>query len=284
MDTGVLPKTQHIVVFQEVIRSGSIGSAARQPGLSQPAVSKIMREMEACFGVEMMTRTRTGVSLTRAGQILYSGSESILRDMKNMSEINRLSHDSVTDITFGFPSLISFTVLSGMMRILKEICPKAQISMFEAQLSSLLPAIRDGRLDFAIGTLSLDMHLQDLYVELLFESRFILVSGPSWTCTGPLTLEALRNEQWILPQNDMGYYGEFIDVLLNNHIRTENIVKTDSTATIYNLVLNANFLTIIPCDMAAPFGSEQFITLPMDGYLPVAQYAAVWFRSERTKK
>ena len=31
---------------------------------------------------------------------------------------------------------------------------KAQVSMYEAQLSSFLPAIRDGRLDFAIGTLS----------------------------------------------------------------------------------------------------------------------------------
>lgn len=39
MNTLVLPKTQHLVVFQEVIRSGSIGSAAKSLGLTQPAVS-----------------------------------------------------------------------------------------------------------------------------------------------------------------------------------------------------------------------------------------------------
>lgn len=46
--------------------------------------------------------------------------------------------------------------------------------------------------------------------------------------------------------------------------------------TIYNLVLNADFLTVIPCDMTSPFGSNQFITIPVEETLPVAQYAAVW--------
>lgn len=36
MNTLVLPKTQHLVVFQEVIRSGSIGSAAKSLGLTSP--------------------------------------------------------------------------------------------------------------------------------------------------------------------------------------------------------------------------------------------------------
>ncbi len=44
-------------------------------------------------------------------------------------------------------------------------------------------AIRDGRLDFAIGTLSAEMKLQDLHVEPLFESEFVLVASKSRTCT-----------------------------------------------------------------------------------------------------
>lgn len=36
MNTITLPKTQHLVVFQEVIRSGSIGSAAKELGLINP--------------------------------------------------------------------------------------------------------------------------------------------------------------------------------------------------------------------------------------------------------
>ncbi len=50
MSTILLPKTQHLVVFQEVIRSGSIGSAAKELGLTQPAVSKIINDIEDYFG------------------------------------------------------------------------------------------------------------------------------------------------------------------------------------------------------------------------------------------
>ncbi|NUC38849.1 transcriptional regulator [Escherichia coli] len=40
MSTILLPKTQHLVVFQEVIRSGSIGSAAKELGLRKVRISR----------------------------------------------------------------------------------------------------------------------------------------------------------------------------------------------------------------------------------------------------
>ncbi|EGT3574050.1 transcriptional regulator TdcA [Citrobacter amalonaticus] len=285
MNTFALPKTQQLVVFQEVIRSGSIGSAAKELGLTQPAVSKIINDIEAYFGVELVVRKNTGVTLTHAGQVLLSWSESITREMKNMvNEMNSMTDNTVVDISFGFPSLIGFTFMSDMIQKFKEVYPKSQVSMYEAQLSSFLPAIRDGRLDFAIGTLSNEMKLQDLHVEPLFESEFVLVANKSRTCTGTTTLESLQNEQWVLPQTNMGYYSELLTTLQRNGISIENIVKTDSVVTIYNLVLNADFLTVIPCDMAAPFGSNQFITLPVKESLPIARYAAIWSKNYRIKK
>jgi len=259
MNTITLPKTQHLVVFQEVIRSGSIGSAAKELGLTQPAVSKIINDVEAYFGIELVVRKNTGVTLTQAGQVMLSWSESITREMKNMvDEMNSMTSNAVVDVSFGFPSLIAFTIMSGMIKKFKEVFPKAQVSMYEAQLSSFLPAIRDGRLDFAIGTLSDEMKLHDLHVEPLFESDFILVASKSRTCTGITSLSALKNEQWVLPQTNMGYYSELLTTLQN--------------------------LTVIPCDMTTPFGSNQFITIPVEETLPVARYAAVWSKNYRIKK
>ncbi|MGL4725395.1 MAG: transcriptional regulator TdcA [Scandinavium sp.] len=285
MENVILPKTQHLVVFQEVIRCGSIGSAAKQLKLTQPAVSKIISDVEAYFGAELMIRKNTGVTLTSTGQVLLAYAESITREMKNMvSEINSLSSGGVVDVSFGFPSLIGFTFLPEMMKTFKELFPTAQVSMFEAQLSSFLPALRDGRLDFAIGTLDDDMQLQDLHVEPMFESEFVVVANQSRTCRGAITLESLKNEQWVLPHTEMGYYKQLLAILEKHHINPDHIVKTDSVVTIYNLVLNADFLTVIPCDMTTPFGSEQFITLPLKDTLPLARYAAIWSKNYRIKK
>ena len=284
MNTIPLPKTQHLVVFQEVIRSGSIGSAAKELGLTQPAVSKIINDIEAYFGTELVVRKNTGVTLTNTGQVLLSWSESITREMKNMvNEMHSMTCNTVVDVSFGFPSLIGFTFMSDMIHKFKKVFPKAQVSMYEAQLSSFLPAIRDGRLDFAIGTLSDEMKLHDLHVEPLFESEFVLVASKSRTCIGTTTLASLQNEQWVLPQTNMGYYSELLTTLQRSGINSENIVKTDSVVTIYNLVLKADFLTVIPCEMTTPFGCNQFITIPITGALPVARYAAIWSKNYRIK-
>lgn len=285
MDNVLLPKTQQLVVFQEVIRSGSFGSAARQLGLTQPAISKIINDIESNFGIELMIRKNTGVTLTNAGQILLNYSETITREMTNMvNELNSLSCSSVVDVSFGYPSLIGFTFLPEMIKTFKAVFPAAQVTMFENQLSSLLPALRDGRLDFAIGTLDDDMQLQDLQVEPLFESEFVVVAAKLRTCATTVSLESLSNEQWVMPQTDMGYYKELLNILHHHRISTENIVKTDSVVTIYNLVLNAGFLTVIPKDMIAPFGSSQFTMLPVAEQLPVARYAAIWSKNYRIKK
>ena len=114
----------------------------KRSGLTKPAVSKIINDIEDYFGVELVGRKNTGVTLTPAGQILLSRSESITREMKNM--VNRdgkryMSSEAVVEVSFGFPSLIGFTFMSGIINKFKEVFPKAQVSMYEAQLSSLLP-------------------------------------------------------------------------------------------------------------------------------------------------
>ncbi|MHC6852585.1 LysR family transcriptional regulator, partial [Klebsiella pneumoniae] len=102
MNTFSLPKTQHLVVFQEVIRSGSIGAGAKALGLTQPAVSKIIGDMESYFGSELIVRRNTGVSLTEAGQVFLNWSEAITREMKNMvNEMNALTNSAVVDVSFG---------------------------------------------------------------------------------------------------------------------------------------------------------------------------------------
>ncbi len=73
MNTFSLPKTQHLVVFQEVIpQRGSIGAGAKALGLTQPAVSKIIGDMESYFGSELIVRRNTGALAPQAGQVFLN--------------------------------------------------------------------------------------------------------------------------------------------------------------------------------------------------------------------
>lgn len=73
MNTFSLPKTQHLVVFQEVIRSGSIGAGAKALGLTQPAVSKIIGDMESYFGSELIAGEIPASRSPRPGRYFSTG-------------------------------------------------------------------------------------------------------------------------------------------------------------------------------------------------------------------
>ncbi len=97
---------------------------------------------------------------------------------------------------------------------------------------------------FAIGTLSNEMQLQDLACRALFESEFCHGSQQVPNMHRHHHTGVVKDEQWVLPQTDMGYYSELLTTLQRN-ISIENIVKTIPVVTIYNLVLNADFLTVV---------------------------------------
>ncbi|EGI5923389.1 transcriptional regulator TdcA [Salmonella enterica subsp. enterica serovar Colindale] len=277
-----LPKTHHFFIFQEVVRCGSIRGAARSLGLTQPSVTKTIHDIEDYFGLELIIRNNTGIELTDAGKLLLPHSRTVLKDLTHaVNDMRRLLNDPVTEVAFGFSSLISFTAMPDIVQKFCKSNPGARITMQEAQLSTLLPALREGRLDFAIGTVTQDMPVQNLMVYPLFDAEFAYISckgHPLATCE---TLNALQHARWVLPRTDMGYYQALSELLENNVVDTDRVVRTDSVITIFNLVAHAGFITVLARAMSAPFDGCQFTEVPVREMLPKAHYALVFSRNRR---
>jgi DNA-binding transcriptional LysR family regulator len=62
------PNLRHLVLFEDVVRRGSVSAAARAAHLSQPAVTQAVAQVEAALGARLMQRSYAGLSLTGAGR------------------------------------------------------------------------------------------------------------------------------------------------------------------------------------------------------------------------
>ncbi|MHB8735763.1 MAG: LysR family transcriptional regulator, partial [Terriglobales bacterium] len=62
----------HLALFHAVAMEGSVSRAATRLRISQPAVSKQVRELERALGTELLERLPRGVRLTAAGDLLVS--------------------------------------------------------------------------------------------------------------------------------------------------------------------------------------------------------------------
>ena len=63
---------EYYKIFYHVATELSITGAAKKLCISQPAVSQAVKQLEQGLGIELFTRRAKGVSLTRAGTLLYS--------------------------------------------------------------------------------------------------------------------------------------------------------------------------------------------------------------------
>jgi DNA-binding transcriptional LysR family regulator len=81
----MLGKVEKIQVFQAVAKRGAFGAAARQLNMSPPVVTRLVAELEAALGVQLLVRTTRKVALTQAGrQFLGKSSEAL--DLLNQAE------------------------------------------------------------------------------------------------------------------------------------------------------------------------------------------------------
>ena len=82
---------EYYKIFYHVAKASSISAAARELCISQPAVSQAIKALEQAIGIELFIRTKKGVSLTNAGELLYShvaaGYESISLGEQQLSQL-----------------------------------------------------------------------------------------------------------------------------------------------------------------------------------------------------
>ncbi|MFB2905578.1 LysR substrate-binding domain-containing protein [Aeromonas jandaei] len=277
-----LPKLQQIKIFNEVIRCGSIRAAAKEINLSQPALTRALKELEHQMGATLLVRSNEGVTLTEAGKAFSIRTSLIVDELQRaVWEIKKINENAYNSVTFGISALFGDTILCSVIHDFKTQHPETLINIKEAQLSTLLPCLRDGRLEFALGTVTERMPLGDFIIEPLFEAPFCIVARKGHPLLECKSLQELSHAKWLFPETDMGYYHYIRQYIPFNHPDNPFApVMTDSMVCIINLVLNCDYITILAkarlnesrfCEVLTP--------LPLtDTLLPNGNYALIYPR------
>lgn len=273
-----LPKLQQLKVFQQVIRSGSIRGAARALNQSQPAVSRTLRELEQTLDTQLIVRGNQGMTLTETGRAFAQRMQFILEELERAAdEIRQIEQYSQGSVAIGFSSLLALTVFPGLAGEFKTQFPQSKLLIKEGQLSTLLPALREGKLDFAVGTAGPGFPLEDLVREPLFSAPFCVIARRGHPLAGSTTLEELQDARWLLPETDMGYYQQIRVSLGGFHQpAAEMPVHTDSVVCGLNMVLQSDYLTIVARAMKAPFGLQDRLSVLNIDTLPQAEYCVLY--------
>ncbi|MBW7982051.1 LysR substrate-binding domain-containing protein [Enterobacillus tribolii] len=275
-----LPKISHLQAFRQVARSGSIRAAARELEQSQPALSRTLRELEQTLGTQLLLRSKEGITLTEAGIAFSQRAEWVLEELRRAAdEVDQINHFTHGTLTIGFSSLIALTVFPSVADGFKQALPQVRLTVKEGQLSSLLPGVRNGEIDLAIGSIDPMRPPQGVMIEPLFTAPFCIVARKGHPLAQAGDLMALRHAKWLLPESTYGYYQQLQNELTQfYHQIAITPLRTDSVITGLSMVLEADYLTIVARAMSHPLTlDDKLVVLPIQT-LPAAQYCVVWSR------
>lgn len=181
----------------------NILKASELLNMTQPAVSKSIKEMEATLGVALFKRSTRGVTPTEYGAAFVDHVRSVLAEMRTAwNELADLRDAYVGKLELGILPSVSGGPLMQVLADLHRERPGISITIHEGVHSQLLPSLRTGELDMVVGRMIEDGERGGLTQEILYHEPWVVIARgdhPLLKGNTPLDLEDLAGAQWILP-------------------------------------------------------------------------------------
>ena len=192
--------------FFTVVNCGSMAKAAGQLGVSQPAISKVVADLEHALGVRLLDRSRRGVEPTIYGQALLKRGLVAFDELKQgVRDIEFLANSAQGEVRIQCPESVAATILPQLVEKFSAKYPRVALHVDSIVSPTLgLPALRDRKYDLIMGWLPRplpeDFCAEDLNVDSLFDDHSIIAVGNHNRLARrrKIDLAELVHEPWIM--------------------------------------------------------------------------------------
>lgn len=189
-------KLQQLRALSAIAAAGSFQQAARTIGVSQPALSKSILELERQLGAPVLTRSSRGVALTDFGRVVLKRANSIRREFEKLEEdVSFLRSEFAGKLAFGFTQLAGVPAVADAIAAFRRRYPRVELSVFELRPHEILEGVRTGLHDFGLITLYGAPRLQGFETEVARSFDTVLISGGRRD--GPVSVRDLLDREWL---------------------------------------------------------------------------------------
>ena len=141
-------------VFEKVVETGSLLAASRELAMTQPAVSKSMRELEQQLGGALFVRSKRGAVLTEFGHLFARHARTVMAGLHDMAEEMQAAQAGLTgSVVVGTMMAASSGLLPEAIARLREHAPELIVSIQVGPNATLFPMLARGDLDLVVGFL-----------------------------------------------------------------------------------------------------------------------------------
>lgn len=240
-------KFSQIEAFIAVAESGSIGAAATRLGLTQPAVTRQIQQLEKDLGTPLLDRRTKPPSLTPSGRTALSHCRRLIKARDELANSVSNNEDPTGNFRLGVAFGAADLVLGRPIDTIRKSFPQLKVEMFTDWSSSLMKQTQAGMIDGAIVLSAKDRTpLADLDYHLIDTKELLVVAPKNLKLPKKVPLKSLGEFDWVM--NPKGCW--YRDVLQNSfeqrHIPMKIAIETFGLEFQLSLVARGVGLGFVP--------------------------------------
>ncbi|MES2361676.1 MAG: LysR family transcriptional regulator [Pseudomonadota bacterium] len=251
-------------VFLSVAGGRNFSRAGDEVGLSQPAVSRSIVELESQLGLRLLDRTTREVVLTEAGQSLAARLERLIEELdQTLQDVAGLASARGGKVRVASSPTLSANLMPACIAACARQAPAIQFMLLDRIQQDVLASVRSGEVDF--GVVIEPSSAEDLYLETILIDPFVLVTPRAHPLAGKRSVRwtALDGESLVLLDHASGSRRLIDDALALNAAKC--IVKQElgHPTTVFRMVEAGIGISVMPALGVPPSGLPGLVMRPL---------------------
>lgn len=246
---SMLFNERRLQTFVKLAESHHMPTVANALGITQPAVSASISDLESSMGTALFQRTPKGMLLTEAGSLLLFRAKRALAELRHVeADISALKGTTQGRVVVGALPLSRTAILPRAIAAVIAAHPHLRISTIEGPFDHLAAGLRAGDIDFILGALRPPEYASDLRGEALLDDSMSVIArrGHPLTLQRRVTVEDLGRAQWILSIKGTPARDLFESSMTRNNLPAPTgVVETSDLAILRGLLLHSDMVTAL---------------------------------------
>ena len=191
-------KLSSVQAFVSVAERGSIRGAARELGVSQPALSKSLRALEQELAVPLLTRSAIGVVPTAYGKAFLLRARLIVGELqKSAEDMAQLRGELEGKLTISVSPASTSRLAPTAISSFRKECPNVDLHIQEGVFPRVGQLIRDGLVDIAVSPYLMDTPKSGFIIERLLDTEMVIAVRRGHPLAGAKSLADLHDATWL---------------------------------------------------------------------------------------
>ncbi len=255
--------------FVSIVEAGSIRAAARARGVSHPAMTKSIRQLEDDLRVQLIRRSTRGVVPTPSGRAFLARARAIQAEVRKAEEeLRQLGGEAGGTVSVSVSPAAAALLAPGAIADFLYHHPQARLRIVEGTVSALASLLRDQTVDFALGTRPTSKLDAGLKFRTLLRARMAVGGRRGHPLREARSLRELADARWI------GLYPPGAGGVLERAFAAAHLpfpqryITCESHLLAFELMARTDALMLLPAQLLDTANHRALEQIPLDQPAP----------------